>query len=548
MAKLDPANWKSAKDVYDERSAEAAKKRKREVQQEASKPAVDQKNGQVSDEQPSKKRKTNEPSTKPAIVGKVGDLETPDQIANKNLKKKMKKRASRLERNRELREQKEQRKAERSTQPPTTTAAAVVEIPRKSEKTSQKSKSAKGQRILDPTPAKAKQNLPAKPRRTSSGLSESITADGTAATPSEKDLEDDAENSEGEESWSDVDEEIEGFEKLNSLHDDEDVVMEDASSTTSSEHVPEILSPPQDSAASSVSSILPPLTSSHGDTSKKDTASTESQTATAAKIIQSEAERSAARQRLQEQISQFRSQRKADDRPVRSRAELLEQRRRSEAEKKEAKKAQRKKQKEEEARLQDEEMARRFSPGGSGSLLASPRSPVVDSGAGESFTFGRIAFEDGTQLDPHTLSAVASKKHKGASDPASALKAAQAKQARISGLDEEKKQDIAEKDMWLNARKRAHGERVKDDTSLLKKALKRQEKSKQRSEKDWNSRMEGVQSAQYAKQKKRTENLQKRKDEKGAKKSGKDTKSGKKVKRPGFEGSFKGRTGKSKKS
>lgn len=548
MAKLDPANWKSAKDVYDERSAEALKKRKREGQQDSSEPAVDQTEQQVSGQQPSKKRKTNEPTAKPAIVGKVGDVETPDQIENKNLKKKMKKRASRLERNRELREQKEQRKAERSAQPSTTTATAVVETTRKSDKPSRQSTSAKSQRILDPTPAKAKHNVSVKPGKTSSGLSESITPDEMAANSSRKDSEDGAENSDGEESWSDVDEEMEGFDKLNSLRDDEDEVMEDASSTSSSADVPEILSPPQDSAASSVSSILPPLTSSSTDTSKKDSNSREEQTQPAAKVIQSEAERSAARQRLQEQISQFRSQRRADDRPVRSRAELLEQRRRSEAEKKEAKKAQRKKQKEEEARLQDEEMAKRFSPGGSGSLLASPRSPVVDSGASESFTFGRIAFEDGTQLDPHTLSAVASKKHKGASDPASALKAAQAKQARISGLDEVKKQDIEEKDMWLNARKRAHGERVKDDTSLLKKALKRQEKSKQRSEKDWTSRIEGVQSAQYAKQKKRTENLQKRKEEKGAKKSGKGSKSGKKVKRPGFEGSFKGRTGKSKKS
>ena len=94
--------------------------------------------------------------------------------------------------------------------------------------------------------------------------------------------------------------------------------------------------------------------------------------------------------------------------------------------------------------------------------------------------------------------------------------------------------------MWLNAKRRAHGERVRDDTSLLKKALKKQQGQKKKSEKEWNERTEGVQKAQYQKQKKRTENLAKRKDEKQGGK-------GKKLKRPGFEGSFKGRTGGGKK-
>jgi len=43
--------------------------------------------------------------------------------------------------------------------------------------------------------------------------------------------------------------------------------------------------------------------------------------------------------------------------------------------------------------------------------------------------------------------------------------------------------------MWLNAKKRAHGERVRDDTSLLKKALKRQESAKKKSEKEWQGKL-----------------------------------------------------------
>lgn len=551
MAKLDPANWKSAKDVYDERSAEAAKKRKRGGNEESLNAVTDQTvDESVEQPQPSKKQKANDSTAKPVIVGKVGDLETPDQIANKNLKKKMKKRAHRLEKNQEIRSQKEQRKAERAAQRDTATETAATEPPKKQEKSSQKSASKKDHpRKLDPTPAKVKNTKSQSSKKDVNETRENVQATRTSKTAAENSNGTDVSGGEEEDAWSDVDEEMSGFDKLGALQDDEDEVMEDASSiTSSSEDVPEILSPPQDSAASSVSSILPPTTVQPSATTQQEekVAKASKQTDAPPQTIQSEAERAAARQRLQEQISQFRSQRKADDRPVRSRAELLEQRRRTEAERKEAKKEQRKKQKEEEARLQDEEMARRFSPGGSGSLLASPRSPIVDAGGNESFTFGRIAFEDGTQLDPKTLSAIANKKQKGASDPATALKAAQAKSARIAGLDETKKQDIEEKDMWLNAKKRAHGERVKDDTSLLKKALKRQEKEKQRSEKDWNKRVEGVQMSQFAKQKRRTENLQKRKDEKGSKKSGKSGKSGKKVKRPGFEGSLKSRTGKSK--
>jgi hypothetical protein len=96
--------------------------------------------------------------------------------------------------------------------------------------------------------------------------------------------------------------------------------------------------------------------------------------------------------------------------------------------------------------------------------------------------------------------------------------------------------------MWLNAKKRAHGERVRDDTSLLKKALKRREGVKRKSEKEWNERLEGVQKGRDMRQNKRDENLRKRKEEKGSK--GKKKPKVKKTKsRPGFEGSFKARSG-----
>ena len=104
----------------------------------------------------------------------------------------------------------------------------------------------------------------------------------------------------------------------------------------------------------------------------------------------------------------------------------------------------------------------------------------------------------------------------------------------------------------MNARKKAQGERIRDDTSLLKKTLKRKEKSKKKSEKEWGERIEGVQNGQALRQKKREANIQKRKEEKGVKgknkKGGKGgTRKGKPKARPGFEGSFRAKASKARK-
>lgn len=534
LAKLDPANWKSAKDVYDERSAEAAKKRKRDEGD-----AETEVNGDQNEKAPASKKQRNSGNQKVLSDKKITEKGDDEVIENANLRKKLKKRKARSEKNQKQRERRDAESAKESNekQDISITLADVDEgIP--SEKTEAKSsKKEKKSKSLEAVPAAKAASKPQKSSEKNKGdvpaPAEIPSIDGAVEDETSQLLDEDE-----WESGSDQDEE-------ENLDEDSDQHMsDDASTATSSEAVPDILSPMHDSASSSVSSIQPsaqlqePKPKSKAQ--KQPNTSLES---TSSQPVQSEADREAARQRLQSQISQFRSQRKADSKPVQTRAELLEQRRRKEAERKAAKKEQRRKEKEEEARKQDEEIARRFSPGGSvtGSLLGSPRSPMIDEdGGANAFTFSRIAFADGSTFDPATKQATDSKKRKGPSDAASALKAAQAKQGRIAGLDDEKKADIAEKDMWLNARKRAHGEKVKDDTSLLKKALKRQGKEKKKSEQEWTKRTDGVQAAQDAKQKRRTENLQKRKDEKGSKKV-------KKPKRAGFEGSFKGRSGKNKK-
>ena len=130
-------------------------------------------------------------------------------------------------------------------------------------------------------------------------------------------------------------------------------------------------------------------------------------------------------------------------------------------------------------------------------------------------------------------------KKKGPSDAKTALLKVQNQKKRLQEMDEEKRKDINEKDAWLNARRRVEGEKIRDDEAILKRAVKRKDSAKKKSEKQWKDRLKGVDQAQKERQKRREENLRKRREEKG--KGGKKNKAGagkKKGGRPGFEGSF----------
>lgn len=244
--------------------------------------------------------------------------------------------------------------------------------------------------------------------------------------------------------------------------------------------------------------------------------------------------------RLRSRIEELRNKRKADGpdgKNPKSRQELLDQRRKKEEQRKAHKKELRRQAKEEEERKQEERLR------GSGSPLNvdifSPRETPREEK--NSFSFSRLAFDDGTAPDASLTHLIDTKKRKGPQDVKSALAAAEAKQKRINGYDAEKRADIAEKDLWLNAKKRAHGERVRDDTSLLKKALKRKEKAKGKSEKEWKDREDAVVKGKQMKDKKREANLKARSEAKGQKGKAKKGKSGgkpgaKKGGRPGFEG------------
>ena len=261
-------------------------------------------------------------------------------------------------------------------------------------------------------------------------------------------------------------------------------------------------------------------------------------------------------ERLQARITALRAARKADGldgRPARNRQELIEARRRKQEARKGVKKELRAK-----TRLAaDAEAEAARLRGGSGSPLWSPALPSPRAEEANHFSFGKIAFDDGAHVrvaaDDTTggLDLVDVKARKGPRDVKTALEAALKKQNRLSGLDGERRAELEEKDRWLGAKRRVAGERVRDDASLLKKTLKRTEKLKGKSEKEWGERIAGVKKGQEQRQRKREDNLKKRKDEKGVKGKAKGkggAKSGGKKpaqkKRPGFEGSFKAGGGK----
>jgi hypothetical protein len=297
--------------------------------------------------------------------------------------------------------------------------------------------------------------------------------------------------------------------------------------------------------ASSNSSVVPPTTNG---TFKAETnvipAEATTQIDKTGKL--SPAEKDALLARLRAKIEAHKRARNADGlngQPAKNRQELIEARR-LKAEKRKAHKKELRQQEKEQSKKAEMEAhlaELRGSPSiGSdmfGSRAGSQSPPTTN------FAFGRVAFSDGQRTSSDLSQIVANGKKKGSSDPKAALQAAEKKQARLNSFDESKRADIEQKDLWLNAKKKVHGERVRDDTSLLKKTLKRKEKTKAKSEKEWNERIEGVSKSQEVRQKKREGNIAKRKEEKGSKGKGKGTKktAPKKKKRPGFEGSFSGR-------
>ncbi|SZF03706.1 unnamed protein product [Blumeria hordei] len=298
---------------------------------------------------------------------------------------------------------------------------------------------------------------------------------------------------------------------------------------------------PAETTASTISETNSSTFDTLGDPSSDTSTASITSPAATPKQIKIQVDPELLRSRLAARIETLRAARKADGpdgRPARNRQELLEARRLKEEQRRASKKALRLKNKaEEDARREASILSTRNSPI---SRIMSPASLAPCN----NLSFGRISFADGQELTEDLSNLKPAPKKRRSQDTAAALLAHENKVQRMAGLDAEKRADIEEKDLWLNAKKRAHGEKVRDTTSLLKKTLKRKEKAKKKSEKEWSDRKEGVAKSQAMKQKKREENLRQRREDKGAKGKGKGK--GKSVKskkpkvksRPGFEGSF----------
>lgn len=91
---------------------------------------------------------------------------------------------------------------------------------------------------------------------------------------------------------------------------------------------------------------------------------------------------------------------------------------------------------------------------------------------------------------------------------------------------------LFKKEAWKNVMMKAEGEKVKDDTNLLKKSLKKKEKMKEKRKKKWEERQSQTENRMKAQQDKRQKNIQARKQAKTDKKIKRAKKKGRMV--PGF--------------
>lgn len=128
------------------------------------------------------------------------------------------------------------------------------------------------------------------------------------------------------------------------------------------------------------------------------------------------------------------------------------------------------------------------------------------------------------------------KKVKKEKDPKKLLQRLEHQNEKLKKLKEsgevEKAIEIKEKSAWKNALAKVAGEKVKDDPILLKKSLHKQEQKIRSSKKKWENRIKGVEKAKEDRQKKRQENIHKRKKDKKTKKLKKAAKKGKII--PGY--------------
>lgn len=258
-----------------------------------------------------------------------------------------------------------------------------------------------------------------------------------------------------------------------------------------------------------------------------------------------EKRRAELRSKLASKISLLREKRKApgtkNGRPVKSREEMLAERKSKEEYKRQLLKRKREMEESDEEKSDDDD--------------DDEDDDDDDAEDDLNVLFGNIVFKDGSRVTSDLTklrNGVDHKKKKGPSnnDIKGHLMKIEGKKRKLEQMTPEQQAKQQEKDQWLGLMAQAEGVKVKNDEKLLKKALKRKEKQKLKSEIEWKERKQVVKDTIAARLKRREANLKARRDNKGKKsknqprlkkfsgvvKKGKP-KDGKK--RAGFEGSAK---------
>lgn len=248
------------------------------------------------------------------------------------------------------------------------------------------------------------------------------------------------------------------------------------------------------------------------------------------------------REKLADKINTLKEKRKAPGSktgPAKSRDQILEERKRKD----ELRRQEKLKRKLSEVNDEDDDEA-----------SDSDSDDDIDAKQDKAVLYGNITFNDGSRLtsDLSKIRSTAEKKKlKGPAnnDIKAHLLKLEKKKQKLSQLSPEEQKKQTEKDQWQRVLSQAEGVKMKDDEKLLKKALKRKEKQKLKSEIEWKERKQIVKDTISARLKRREENLKARKDNKG--KKGKQQPrlrkftgtankfTGGKKKRAGFEGNAK---------
>lgn len=249
----------------------------------------------------------------------------------------------------------------------------------------------------------------------------------------------------------------------------------------------------------------------------------------AAEAAAKEARLAALREKLNSRIQNLRADRKAPGtdpkKAPQSRAEILAARQKAKEARKEKKKLER-----EERRNQTND--------GEDEGEEDDDDEADQSDSEPNLLYSQLHFETGEFSSD--LKNLTSKKQGTKRDLLGQLNHVKAKRAKLQEMDLDKKKSVENATLWNRAMQHAKGEKVRDNEKLLTKAFKRQQQQKRKSEREWNDRRYTVDKHKRTKDKKRTENLQARRDSKKIK--GKKVKPVKKPssgKRAGFEGRLK---------